>query len=381
MNKNLILIVCGLFLLSCSTLSTKREPAVSQPFAPMKAGDLFADDEPLHFELEAPLKEFLAKVQSTPFPQNKEIKTTGILSYINEQQQKVELPVEIQVKGFSTLMMCEFPKLELKIKSKNLTGSLFDSIKTVDLHTHCQEEEKAAGYPFLKASFYNHREALLYKMAEVLQIPTFKARPVFIRYKNPQYSFMENKEYRAFFLEDMGSFRKRLNAQEVKGVGDIMKDLTLAKDPSKASLYRFSDVKSASQVDPEDAARIALFQAMVGNGDWFLKVHPEHYRNQDRSDKSNLWNVKIVELPDKKWVLFPQDFSLSGILIGATHMILDAPNWGVVPKETQDRLRQVFVGKKSEIYDLLKTLQEDPEGSEQMRKALDNFYSNLLVSP
>ncbi len=381
MNKNLIIIVCGLFLLSCSTLSTKREPAVSQPFAPVKAGDLFAGNEPLHFELEAPLKEFLAKVQSTPFPQNKEIKTTGILSYINEKQHKVELPVEIQVKGFSTLMMCEFPKLELKIKAKDLTGSFFDSIKTVDLHTHCQEEEKAADYPVLKASFYNHREALLYKMAEVLQIPTFKARPVFVRYKNTQYSFMENKEYRAFFLEDMGSFRKRLNAQEVKGVGDMMKDLTLAKDPSKESLYRFSDVKSASQVDPEDAARIALFQAMVGNGDWFLKAHPEHYRNRDRSDKSNLWNVKIVELPDKKWVLFPQDFSLSGILIGATYVILDAPTWNVVPKEAQNRLKQVFLDKKAEIYNLLNTLKDDPEGAEQMRKALDSFYSYLVTAP
>lgn len=380
MKRNLLIALSSVCLQACSSLSIQRNPAVSEPFAPVEAGSLFANYEPLNIELDAPLKEFFDKVKATAFPANKELSVDGKLYYVNENQERIEIPVEIHAKGFSSLFSCPFPKLELKMKSKDRTGTLFATTKSVDLNTHCQEEN-AAKYEIFNASFYNHREALIYRMAEVLQIPTYKARPVFAKYINSKIPGVDNKTYRAFFVEDMGSFRKRLNAKEIKGVNDGLRETEVAKDPSKVSQYVFTDVKSSQQVDPEDASRMALFQAMVANSDWFIKMNPQHFRDLQNSDSTNLWNVKIVELPNGRWVIFPQDFSLSGIFIGQPMNIIDRTVFEFSSQETQDRLKKTFLEKKPEIYALLNTLTQDPKGPELMKATLDNFYRILEMRP
>lgn len=369
-----------LFTLACSSLTTKRTPATSAPFASVETGSLFASYDVLNVELDAPLAPLFAKKDPNPqAPRNKEAFVDGVLSYENELLQKIQIPVEIHLKGFSTLNSCSFPKLELKIKSKDSEGTLFESTKSVDLNTHCFEKDDPAAYDVFKSAFWNHREALIYRMADVLEIPTLKARPVFIRYKNTQIPNVDQNPapYRAFFVEDMGNFRKRLNAKEIKGIDDPLKSEELAKDPSKASRYVFTDVKSSPQIDPEDASRIALFQAMIGNEDWFIKMHPTHKRFENLDIKTNLWNTKIAELPDGKWVLFPQDFSISGILSGEPKNRLDKVTFGFSGEATQQSLKQNFLNKKTDIYLLTETLVNDPEGGALMKKTLDGFYQKL----
>ncbi|WP_413290945.1 hypothetical protein [Bdellovibrio sp. HCB337] len=382
MKRRLLLALSCMCFLACSSFSGKRNPALSEPFAPVEPGSVFASYTPLAIELEAPLNELFKKVKATTFPDNKDLSVDGKLSYNNESNQRVEIPVEVHVKGFSSLFSCSFPKLELKMKSKERAGTLFATTKSIDLNTHCFEEGTRKEGDMMAVSIYNHREALIYRMAEVLEIPTFKARPVFVRYKNTQIAAVENKEYRAFFLEDMGSFRKRLNAKEVKGVNDPLKAYEIQKDPSKESQYVFSDVKSSPMIDAEDASRVALFQSMVSNGDWFIKMNPIHLRDETYpTDKTNLWNTKIAELPNGRWVLFPQDFSLSGILIGFNLAPLSQITFGFSPQATQNQLKQTFLARKPEIYALLGTLTQDPKGPELMKITLDVFYKNLEINP
>ncbi|MNK01245.1 hypothetical protein D3C87_190400 [compost metagenome] len=369
-----ILAVLSSLILSCSTL--QRKPATSQPFPAPMAGSLFASYEPLNFELDAPLADLFAQKGKDHFTA-KAATVSGVLSYTDEQNKKVRFPVEVKMKGFSSIQMCSFPKIELKIKSNDRRGTYFENIKTVDLNTHCAENEPESDpyREYTKDMFYAHREVLIYRMAEVLEIPTLRARPIFIKYRNTKIAKVnQNPEpYRAFFLEDMSDLRKRLQAREIKGVNDSFK-----KNPKEGSedIYIFKDLQSSPQTDVEDAARIALFQAMIGNLDWFIKTKPEHVRFES-SDKVNLWNTKILEMTDGRWVLFPQDFNFSGILRGFLYGEMDKVVFNVVDEATQERIKKSFVDKKTEIYSLLETLTKDKQGTELMKSTLDQFYIRI----
>lgn len=364
-------------------MSLTRLPAASQSFAPVEAGNVFASYEPLRVELEAPLNEIF-KQRAVGFPKFKEISVDGNLAYWNEQNQKVMIPVSVHVKGFSSVDLCEFPKLELKMKNPAREGTLFSSTKTVDLNTHCVDSKVPANFSedIVKAFRFNHREALLYRMAETLGIPTFKARPVFINYRKTGIDSIDQKTtpYQAFFLEDAAAFAKRLHGQEIKGINDPLKGLTLAMSPEKKDMYQFTDLQTSAKVDLEDASRIALFQAMIANSDWFIKPSPNAQRFG--SDSTNLWNTKILALPTGRWVLFPQDFNFAGITFGGatSEAQVNKDIYNVVDRPAQERLKQVFIAKKEDVYKLLNTLTQDPEGPAKMKQTLDSFYSLLEKS-
>ncbi|MBS1969674.1 MAG: hypothetical protein JSU04_05180 [Bdellovibrionales bacterium] len=362
--------------LACSHLTMKRLPAASEPFAPVEAGNVFASYEPLQVELEAPLADLFAR-KSMGLVEFKKGSVEGTFSYWNEQKQKISLPVSVSVKGFTSTELCDFPKLEIKFTSKERGGTLFETTKTVDMNTHCGSKAGGAAEVFLKAAAFNHREALLYRMAEVLRIPTFKARPVFVKYNGTKIAEVDQskKPFQAFLLEDTSSFTKRLGGREIKGTDDPMKPLTLALQPQKAPMFAFTNVKQSPQIDPEDAARIGYFQKMIGNSDWYIKMTPEDTRSGDA--KINLWNTKIIELPNGKWVLFPQDFNFSAIMIGAYNSSADLKTINSVDPATQVRLKQVFIEKKAELYKLTDTLTNDPEGPEFLKRVLDAFYKDL----
>jgi hypothetical protein len=368
--KKLVLVIF-MASLACSSLS--RKPA-SEIFPAAATGSLFAAYEPLNFELDAPLGE-LFRGKRDNILVYKAARIVGTLSYQNEENQKVTVPVEVKIKGF-TSTNCPFPKLELKITGEVPAGSLLSGLGTMDLNTHCAEPDEPVVTEAFRASFYAHREALIYRMAEVLGVPTYRARPVFMKYSHTQIPRVDKTPfYRAFFLEDMSSLRKRLHAKEIKGTHDTMKDLDLAKYPEKAGQYAFEDVSSAKNIDREDVARIALFEALIGNGDWFVKISPDKLRGM--GDLNNLWNIKILEMPTGRWVMFPQDFNFTGMVMGGPSQPVNADTFGAADRATQEKLQRHFLEKKPELYDLLKTLTQDPNGAGAMQKALDSFYGTI----
>jgi hypothetical protein len=76
-------------------------------------------------------------------------------------------------------------------------------------------------------------------------------------------------------------------------------------------------------------------------------------------------------------VMFPQDFNLSYILLGETRSSLKPEVLSVVDEPSQARLKKQFLDKKSEIYALLNTLNEDPDGAATMKLTLDAFFRTL----
>lgn len=362
--------------LSCLLLA-RPALALSPALPPPAAGTVFASFAPLNIKLRAPFST-LFEAQSLGLAEAKKALVTGEVFVPGVGGFPIGYPVEIHMKGFSSLNTCRFPKLELKFISKPTTG-LFTNIKSIDLNTHCAEQDDWVVSEYFRGSFLNHREALIYRMMDVLGMPSLRARPVFAEYEDTfspsTVPLKKDFAYQAFFIEDMSAFTERLNAQEVRGTGDVLKDLITLDHPEKIQMFRFQDVKSSPRIDPEDVARIALLQYLVDNGDWFIKIDSEHERSHD--SKINLWNTKIIQTTSGKWIPVPHDFSLSGVLLGSSIPTLDRTIFDVVSAESRKKIKKAFQNKKAELMQLPSELKDDPKGQFQIKGILERFFSNL----
>ena len=359
----------SLVSLSCASnkYEQKRDIALSEPFAQAKAGTLFSNYDPLSIKISAPLTRLFKSKLLGP-GKLKDFSVKGTLSYAN-----IKLPIRINLKGHSTAIMCPFPKLEITIIKNYYEQTLFSEAKTVDLNTHCDEKNSNLDVAF-RSSFFNHREALAYRILDILDVPTFRTRPVLVQYLNEDLLNSDySNPYQAFFIEDMDALVKRIEAREIKGFRDINKENVIKKNPYKEDTYVFTDLSNAPRVDTEDAARIALFNEMIGNYDWFIKINPEHMRSQ--FDERNLWNVKIAELKNGKWVLFPYDFSLASVVTGIRNPTGYEKVFLSVNTSSQEKIKNQFLEKKQEIIKLLDSL--DPMGKEYYENAIRRFFSDI----
>ncbi|MEZ0391334.1 MAG: hypothetical protein ACAH59_03900 [Pseudobdellovibrionaceae bacterium] len=371
------IIFAATLFISLQSLGAQRQPALSPPLAPPANGSLFSSNESLRLRLTAPLSQLFSYKKEGYTAKKKSV--DGVIAYEASNHRMIEIPVKIHLKGFSSLVYCPFPKLELKFDDTKTANTLFAGTKTVDLNTHCAEANDESVETYFRASFNNHREAFIYRLMEILSIPTLKARPVFIQYtdlgRDTKVMIQKDFFYQAFFLEDMADFRRRSQVKEIKGANSPMKDFEISRKPEIASQFQFQSVSESPQLDKEDIARAALFQFLVGNFDWFIKMNPHHTRSD--SDSSNLWNTKIIETSEKKWFVLMQDFSLSGFVSGISYPLpINQITYDVVDKATQHKIQQSFLSKKSQIEAALLILKDDPQ-FETLKDLMDKSLSKI----
>jgi hypothetical protein len=365
-----------LIILGCAS-SGQRNPALSEPFAPPAAGSLFSSDSVLELSLKAPISSLAATAHESNFMASKTKMFAAEISYVGNDQKKIVIPVDLHVKGFTTMQTCLFPKMELHFHKKNVEGTLFQGLSAADLNTHCAEENNSSVMEAYRASYNNHREALVYKIANILEIPTYRARPVLMTYEDsdaPSSNLVvPGKKYQAFFLEDYGSFRARLHLKDIRHEKDFLKSFQGEKPDKK---YIFTNVEDSPAIDREDLARVVLFHGLIANFDWYIKLDKNDKRFSG-DDTSGLWNTKIVERPDGKWVIFPQDFSLSGWVIGNGSTYINNKALQLVDKASLEKIKGKFQDKKTELYQSIEVLSKDPKGYENAKKLLDSFYEAL----
>lgn len=264
---------------------------------------------------------------NTEVPEDiKEFEAPGQLSW-TDSKGRHDLPVQVHLRGNTSQVasQCPFPKMTLSFEKDRdedrvSKGTLFDGLKTIGIGTHC------GGKPGSSVRFHRvwgglspHREALIYKVQELLSIPGFQAAAASFSYIDnktgkgpvePQPSgFAVDRPMPGFFLEDIKTFAKYADGKEIRAA-----DARL-KDPDKP--YIFTSIINAQRdaraagstiepIDPKDIIRILLFEALVGNYDWELRVFPD-----DIPDSQGLWNIKVVEA-DGNWIVFPYDYDLAG---------------------------------------------------------------------
>jgi hypothetical protein len=344
---------------------TQRHLALSEPFSKPSTMSVFNKYEPLNVEIFAPLKTLFTKknLERAVF---KKSSVKGMIIIEGH-----EYPVSIHIKGFSTASICNFPKLEISILNKSSIGTIFSESKSIDLNTHCGELNSGITGYYL-ASHFAHREAVIYRILDILGIPAYRARPVLARYHDQDSGSDINPEkaYQAFFVEDFSSFKKRLGLREIAGVNENLRP-SFGESFDGDSIFR--SLSEAKRVDLEGAARVALFQRMIANQDWFIQARPSH--SQYPFSPRSLWNIKVVEDKSGKWIVFPQDFSLSGIVIGNIFDSNYETVFQSVSVEVRNRIKNQFLEKKSEIMSLGKNL--DSQGQKQFEFVIGQFFKDL----
>jgi hypothetical protein len=369
-------------------LADKASPDVGHSKAP-----IFNTKERIIFTLETDFGD-LWKHRAPPnaeVPDDiKEFEAPGRLSWTDKKGHH-ELPVDVHLRGNTSQSgsQCPFPKMTLTFKKDRdgervSKGTLFDGLKTVGVGTHC------GGKPGSSVRFHRvwgglspYREALIYKVQALLSIPGFEAAQASFTYidsktgKGPiepkPSGFAVNQPMPAFFLEDIKTFVKYADGKEIRAA-----DATL-KDRDKA--YLFTSVVNAQKdasaagsrvdpIDPKVLIRILLFQGLIGNYDWHLRISPA-----DIPDSQGLWNVKVVETGGH-WVIFPYDYDLAG-WVKSQNFALGLPNFADTrffkPQDIAEVVAE-FREKRPTIEAMVDELaNEDKKGAQSIKEQINSF--------
>ena len=307
-----------------------------------------------------------------------------------------DLPVLVQLRGNTSQseLQCPFPKMTLTFEKDQATdervskGTLFDGLKTIAIGTHC------GGKPGSSTRFHRvwgglspHREALIYKVQEYLSIPGYQVLPTSFSYADsksgkgpvePQPSgFAVNQPMPGFFLEDIKTFVKQADGKEIRAADASLQD--------SDKLYIFTNVADAPKdaqaagstiapIDPKTILRIILFQALVGNYDWKLRISPD-----DRSNSGGLWNIKVVEA-DGKWIVFPYDYDLAGWVKSENFSteLLGSADVRSFKRDDISRVVAEFKEKRPGIEALVDELaKEDRNGARSIKDQIKSYFDLL----
>ncbi|MNK89232.1 hypothetical protein D3C87_1092350 [compost metagenome] len=242
--------------------------------------------------------------------------------------------------------------MEIKFKDADTAETLFANMKSVDLNTHCAEPGELDEYmQHFSNSFYNHREVAIYKLAKVLNVPTYQVRALHIRYKNTALKVDTAKQaYQAFFLEDLGDLKKRIQAREI--------------DPTDFSKDGQVDMSTQPELVVEDLYRATVFNNLIRNPDWDFPC----------GEGGRIWNLKVLETHPRNWVPLIYDFNLSPIVTLEENYPMVSTCMLPLTDERKTFITESFKEKRAELYAVLETLKEDKSAYEILQICLDKFF-------
>ena len=301
---------------------------------------LFDSGELLDIVLEFPVQTVLRQSADRPV-------VDGTAHYVNATGETISLPVQISTRGRSRLEACKFPPLSLAVKKKSAKGTVFEGQKKLKIVTHCRSNTVFRSYV--------QQEYGIYRAFNVLADISFRVRPLNVTYRDTENESAEIQEP-AFFIERIGEIadRTQLKRQRVRRV-------------------------EATQLDPAYATLHALFQFMVGNTDWSVKMAP------DDSDCCHNGRVLSPRGESSGWMVVPYDFDQSGIV--NPRYAMPAPQLGIstvrqrlyrgrcVHNDQLDGVIRLFNERRAELEEVLL-----PDGIRNVKSAADyiaSFYRTI----
>jgi len=251
------------------------------------ATPLFTSDAPIRIKVQGPIGAISRNMARSTDPQ------PGMLIMFGPAETH---PIQLSARGLSrrTGGICEFPPLRVEFTRPPAATSLFVKQKRLKLVTHCKS---AAGH-----QQYLLLEYAAYPMFNALTPLSFKARLATVDYAEPGGKVSTTRW--GFFIEDIDDVRKR------NGLGNSNVGARIL----------------ASQLEPNQAGRVALFEYMIGNLDWSMRAGP--------AGEECCHNTKLLAGPGNTLVPIAYDWDYSGFV--------DAP-YAVPPKQIRVRsVRQRF---------------------------------------
>lgn len=183
-----------------------------------------------------------------------------------------ELELKIRTRGTFRLKksICPDPPLRLNFPKSKLQGTVFEGQDKLKLVTHCRDNDEHEQNTL--------EEYLIYRTYNLLTDSSFRVRLARITYVDSRGRDDDVVRF-GFIIEDEDALADRLGGMIIK-------------------------IKRAhpSELSDMDAARIAVFQYMVGNTDWSLVV---------------FHNIKVIREAEGAYVPIPYDFDWAGLVNAA----------------------------------------------------------------
>lgn len=227
---------------------------------------------------------------------------------------------KVKPRGKFRRKVCEFPPLKLKFSKKELEAAGLSDLNEVKLVTHCLDDKAISKEMVL-------REYLIYKMYNELTPNSLRVQLVKVTYRDSKDPGYKIKRW-GFLLEDDEEFADRVGGSLCDCMGKLPEDF----HPSQEKI-------------------VALFQYMVGNTDWDLKMNR---------------NVKLVKIGDGKLIPVPYDFDFSAV-VGAPYA---RPNNDVGQKSMSER---VFMGYAENWEDMYATFSYFRSKKDRLYSIVNNF--------
>ena len=181
--------------------------------------------------------------------------------------------VLVRLRGNSRIELCRFPPLRLKFRGSGHDGTPFTGQDKLKLVTHCQNGSISSQDSVLN-------EFTAYRIFNLVSDRSYRVRLLKIRYQDTDDRQRKLEEpHFGFLIESDDELAKRLGGT----VADV-------------SSIRFSGL------DLRQAARMSIFQYVIGNSDWSF-VAPEN-------DEKCCHNLDLLEVGGSL-VPIPYDFDLA----------------------------------------------------------------------
>ena len=237
----------------------------------------------------------------------------AMLRLIDDDGVERAIDIRVRTRGIFRLAHCRFPPLRVDVPRSRVGGTVFNGQNGLKLVSHCRDRDDDE-QDILK-------EYLVYRTFNLLTDESFRVRLARVTYADGEDDDDPVVRY-AFFIEDAEAMAERLGGAYL--------------EIAQASPRSFG---------AEEAARLSVFQYMVGNTDWSMV---------------QLHNVEVVHNSRGVYVPVPYDFDWTGF-VSAPYA---RPDERLGTRNVRQRVYRGFCRPDSDfskIYDQFRAIRSDLE--------------------
>ena len=236
-------------------------------FGQAQGTPLFANDAPLRLSIQGPISLIAKNAEDSTVPRDGTLTLTG--------SPEVHA-IRLTARGISRRRKetCSFPPLRVELARPAVATSLLAGQRRLKLVTHCRSSPGFQQHLLLEYSAY--------RIFNLLTPLSYRVRLASIDYLEPNGRNLVSRM--GFFIEDTDDVARRNGLKEAV-VGDRI---------------------ASALLEPRQAARVALFQYMVGNLDWSMRAGPQ--------GEGCCHNSRLLSGQGASMVPVPYDFDYSGLV-------------------------------------------------------------------
>ena len=232
-----------------------------------QATPLFSSDAPIRIMIKGPIGNIIRTAAESTAPRD------AVLTLADPAETHA---IRLSPRGISRRKgdICEFPPLRVEFAQPPAATSLFKGQRRLKLVTHCRPSEGFQQHLLLEYS--------VYKLINQVTPLSYRVRLATVEYAEPSGKVVTTRW--GFFIEDLDDAARRNGLKQAQ-VGDRIQ---------------------SSQLEPQQAARIALAQYMIGNLDWSMRAGPQ--------GEGCCHNSRLLAGPGGTLVPLAYDFDYSGLV-------------------------------------------------------------------